>query len=140
MADINENLHTDQPQQGPGQSQTPPGGPSPAPAAELEPSKDAKMWAMLCHLLGIFTFFIAPLVIWLAKKDEHPFIEAHGKAALNWQLTLLIPLVGASIIVCVAPFVYPIVTVANLIFCIIGTVKANNGEPYKYPLVIPFIK
>ena len=55
-----------------------------------EVSKDARMWAMLCHLLGLFTCFIGPLIIWLIKKDEDPFIDDQGKEALNFQITVAI--------------------------------------------------
>ncbi len=58
------------------------------PSTEI--SKDARMWAMLCHLLGFFTCFIGPLIIWLIKKDEDPFIDNQGKEALNFQITVAI--------------------------------------------------
>ncbi len=125
-------------QQG-GQSQG--GGQAPQTAA-VEPSKDAKMWAMLCHLLAIFTGFIAPLIIWLMKKEEEPFIDAHGKQALNWQFTVLIALIvsGLTWFLCIGVFLTPAIYVCNIVFCIIASIKANNGESYKYPIAIPFFK
>ena len=52
---------------------------------QLEPlSKDEKTWAMLCHLSAVAGFVIpfgsilGPLVVWLIKKDEMPFVDLHG--------------------------------------------------------------
>jgi len=105
-------------------------------------SKDARTWAMLCHLLAIFTGFIAPLVIWLMKKDEDVFIDSHGKEALNFQITVAIAMIVSwlllfAVIGCV---LMPAVCIVNIIFCILATMKANSGEPYRYPVSIRFIK
>lgn len=107
-----------------------------------EVSKDAKTWAMLCHLLAIFTGFLAPLIIWLIKKDEEPFVDEHGKEALNFQITVFIAsfVSGILTMVCVGVFMLLAVAIANIIFCILATVKANNGQPYRYPVSIRFIK
>ncbi len=43
--------------------------------------KDQRTWAMLCHIstfVGfVFPFgnIIAPLVLWLLKKDEYPLVD-----------------------------------------------------------------
>ena len=100
---------------------------------------------MLCHLLGIVGF-LGPLIVWLIKKDEHPFIDQQGKEALNWQLTVLIVWVGGMLTIwipfagCLTGLLLPAVWVANLVFCILGAVKANEGQPYKYPVKISFVK
>jgi len=107
-----------------------------------EVSKDARTWAMLCHLLAIFTGFLAPLIIWLIKKDEDPFIDEHGKEALNFQITVCIAMFVSGILtmVCIGVILLLAVIVANVIFCVLATVKANKGEPYRYPVSIRFIK
>lgn len=44
------------------------------------PERDARTWAMMCHLSGLAILvapplnLVVPLIIWLAKRDEHPFI------------------------------------------------------------------
>ncbi len=54
--------------------------------------KDARTWAMLCHIGAFagyiipFGHIIAPLVIWLIKKDESPFVDDQGKESLNFQI------------------------------------------------------
>ena len=78
MSEDNENV---QPQP----SGTPVEQPAAVGAAKVE-DKNTRTLAMLCHLLGIFGF-IAPLIIWLVKKDDHEFIDSQGKSALNWQIS-----------------------------------------------------
>ncbi len=110
-------------------------------AAE-EVGKDARMWAMLCHLLAIFTGFIAPLIIWLVKKEEDPFIDNQGKEALNFQITVAIASIVSGLLcfACIGFVLLPLVGIADIVFCIIATVKANSGIAYRYPVSIRFIK
>jgi uncharacterized protein len=107
-----------------------------------EVSKDAKTFAMLAHLLGIFTCFVGPLVIWLVKKDEHPFVDEQGKEALNFQITVAIAYVAASLLsfLCIGFLLFPAVGVVDLVFCILACVAANKGEHYRYPVSIRLIK
>lgn len=112
--------------------------------AEGELTKDACTFAMLAHLLGAIIGFIGPLIIWLVKKDEHPFVDDQGKEALNFQLTLLIAYVAVSVlsvVTCgIGALLYPVVILLQLIFGIMGAVKANNGEAYRYPMSIRMVK
>jgi len=105
-------------------------------------SKDARTWAMLCHLLAIFTGFIAPLIIWLIKKDEDPFIDSQGKEALNFQITVAIAMVisGLLCFACIGFFLAPAVAIVDIVFCVLATIKVNNGQAYRYPVSIRFIK
>jgi uncharacterized Tic20 family protein len=112
------------------------------PQPSTEVSKDARMWAMLCHLLGLFTCFIGPLIIWLIKKEEDPFIDNQGKEALNFQITVAIAGIVSALLaaVCIGVFLGIAVSIADLVFCIIASIKANSGEAYRYPVSIRFIK
>ena len=122
-----------------GQGQTPPPTPPQgAPQAKI-PSKDDRTMAMLCHLLGIVLGFIGPLIIWLIKKDESPFIDDQGKEALNFQLALLIVSLGLSV-TCIGLVLLPVVLVYAIIYCVIGGMAANGGETFRYPLTIRLIK
>ncbi len=132
MAETDEN-----PENVGGEQTRQPGG-----AEQPEVSKDAMSMAMLCHLLAIFTGFLGPLIIWLIKKDDAPFVDKHGKEALNFQIKVLIAMVvsGLLILACIGPFLMAGVWVANIVFCIIAAMKANRGEAYRYPLAVRFIK
>ena len=103
------------------------------------------MFGMLAHLLGALTSFIGPLVIWLIKKEESPFVDDQGKESLNFQITVLIGYVVALVLSfvpfvgCVSVFVFPAVGLASLIFGILGCVEANNGKAYRYPFALRLI-
>jgi hypothetical protein len=110
--------------------------------------KDACTWAMLCHIAGMAWFIvpviggvIGPLIIWQIKKDLHPFVNQHGKEALNFQISMLIYFVVAALLwfVCIGMVLVPLVAIADIVFAIIAAVKAANGETYRYPLTIRFI-
>ncbi len=134
--------------------QTPPpeGGPAEgAPAAPAEgaagglvsaESPDAKTMAMLCHLLAIFTGFLAPLIIWLIKKDQSPFVDQEGKEALNFQLTMLIAFVIGGLTTCliIGFFIIAAASIVDIIFCVLAAITVNKGQGYRYPFCIRFIK
>ena len=111
-------------------------------------SKDERTWGMLCHLAAFSGFIIplgnvlGPLVIWLIKKDEMPFVNDQGKESLNFQLTMMIALIISAILVVVLiGFVLlAILAVFQIIVLIIATIKANEGVRYRYPYAIRFIK
>jgi uncharacterized protein len=110
---------------------------------EVKPAgNDSNNMAMLCHLLGIFTSFIGPLIIWLMKKDTDSFVDDQGKEALNWQITFLIGwFVGALSIMCfIGVILLPALGICDLIFCIMGAVAASKGTKYRYPFAIRLIK
>jgi uncharacterized Tic20 family protein len=123
------------------ESAPPPAGGSPASGA---PDKDAKLWAMLSHLIPIVlgpVAFVAPLVIWLAKKDEWPFVDDQAKEPLNFQITIVILYAVATLILCgLGGVLYILVWVLQLIFCLLAGIKANDGERYRYPFAIRLIK
>ena len=105
-------------------------------------SKESKMWAMLCHLLGLFTSFIGPLIIWLIKKDEDAFVNDQGKEALNFQITVLLASIVSALLaaLCIGLILGAAVGVADLVFCIVASVKSNSGEAYRYPVCLRLIK
>lgn len=127
----------------------------PVPAEEIpqaaEVNKDARTWAMFCHLSGLAGLLpiipvigavIAPLILWQVKKEEHPFVDEQGKEALNFQISILLYEVVAGLLcfACIGFVLLPAVVVFDVVFLIIAALKANNGEHYAYPLIIRFVK
>jgi len=114
------------------------------PAATGDIASEAKTMAMLCHLLAIFTGFLAPLIIWLVKKDSSTYVDEQGKESLNFQISVALALLAAGILTPVTcgfgVILFPIIGICDLIFCIIATVKVNNGEHYRYPFALRLIK
>lgn len=110
-------------------------------------SNDERTWAMLCHLSALagyiipFGNFIAPLVIWIIKKDEYAEVNKQGKDALNFQLSMLIYLIigGILTMILVGFLVLLALAIFNLVVIITATVKSNNGERYTYPLALKII-
>lgn len=117
-----------------------------------EVSKDARTWAMLCHLAGLgwLLVWIVPvvggvigsLIVWQVKKDEDTFIDEHGKEAVNFQISMLLYWIISVCLClgCIGFVLVPIVTVVDIIFAIIAAMKAGNGQSYHYPLTIRFVK
>lgn len=109
---------------------------------------DARMWAMLTHLsaipgsLFLIGTIVAPLAIWQIQKDKSAFIDYHGKEAVNFQITAALAFAVSFLLIfiIIGAFLMGIVGILWLIFTIIAAVKANNGEYYRYPLTIRFIK
>ena len=112
-------------------------------------TKKDKTWGVLCHLLtftglmGIpFGNILAPLVIWLIKKNESTFIDYNGKEALNFQISITIYAIvtGALCFIFIGFLLIPVILIADIVLTIMATVKASNGELYKYPLTLRLIK
>ena len=129
--------------------------PQPPPPVPPGNESQARTWNMLCHLSALAGYIIpfgnvlGPLLIWQIKKIEFPSVEEHGKAALNFQLTVLIALfVGAMAafllsFVCIGFLLIPVVVaiaLCGLVFAIIAGIKANNGEAYRYPWSLALVK
>jgi len=98
---------------------------------------------MLCHLLGVIGI-LGPLIAWLVKKDSIPEVDAYGKEALNFQLTVLMAVIALNIVgafTCgVGSILAMVVGIAGLVFAIIAAMKANTGEFYTYPFALRLIK
>ncbi len=118
---------------------------------------DVKTWGIFTHLssltfmLGGVLAFLGPLVVWLAGKDKAPMIDAHGKEALNFGITVSILALGVwAVSVAATLALGPLGALVNvlwialfafwLIFMIIATVKAGQNVVYHYPVAIRMVK
>ena len=111
--------------------------------------RDARKWAMLCHIVALvgllgngIGFVLGPLLIWMIKKEDHPFVDEQGKEAVNFQITMMLL---AIVCVLLAFFVIgllllPFVLIVAVVFSVVGAVKANEGEHYRYPFALRLIK
>jgi len=105
----------------------------------IPPSNDEKTMATLSHVLTIVTGFLAPLIIYLIKKDESTFIAHHARESLNFQITVFIVVI-ALIITIIGALLLWVVGIAVVVFVIIATIKASEGKLYKYPFSLRLIK
>jgi uncharacterized Tic20 family protein len=116
-----------------------------AKAASERSEKNLAMWCHLGTFSGIlipFGNFLAPLLIWLAKRDEYPLVEDQGKEALNFQLSLsLYSIIGFVLVfLIVGIFILVVLALFGIIQVIKASISANNGEKYRYPLCLRVIK
>ena len=110
-------------------------------------NREERMWAMFCHLGGLAGFIfpfgniIAPLVIWLVKKEEYPLVDDQGKESINFQISMTIYILASVVLIFLVigiPLLI-ILGIFSLIVVIIAAIKANEGEKYRYPLTIRFL-
>jgi hypothetical protein len=110
--------------------------------------KDERMWGMFCHLSALSGFIIpfgniiGPLIIYSMKKEEYAFVADQGKESLNFQISMLIYLIisGIAVLLVIGIFMLVVLGLVSLILTVVASVRANDGEHYRYPLCIRFIK
>ena len=109
----------------------------------------ARGWEVACHLAGFSGYLtgvgwiLGPLIVWLLKRGEMPSVDAHGKEALNYQISILIYAIAlgvSALLTCgiTAPLFIPL-AIAHIVFMILAAIKVSNGEPYRYPLTIRLV-
>jgi len=146
---------------------TPPTPPEPSPAPPEVPVQEPEILSsngdplpsaqydkelgIAMHLLPLLGFvtpgipvlnLVAPLILWLFKRADSPYLDAHGKEVLNFQITVTIAAVisGLLVAVCIGIPMLIAVAISLVIFAILGAVKASEKKIYRYPLSIKLIK
>ncbi|MEO6733132.1 MAG: DUF4870 domain-containing protein [Ferruginibacter sp.] len=106
------------------------------------PTSDEKTFAVLSHILAIVASFIAPLIIYLIKKDESSYVAEHAKESLNFQITMILLFIvsGILILVLIGILLIWLLSIANLVLIIIATIKASENKLYRYPFNLRLIK
>lgn len=113
----------------------------------MEISKEERNWALAAHLSTLagsfipFANIIAPLVIWLMKKDEMAFASDQAKEALNFQIGVTIASLIAAVLcfILIGFLILPIIIVFDLVFTIIAAIKASEGTAYRYPFTLRLV-
>jgi uncharacterized Tic20 family protein len=97
--------------------------------------------AVLTHLAGIFFSFIPALIVWLLKKDDSVFIGEQSREALNFQITMVIGYMVAGVLswILIGLLFFPILWLANLVFCLLAAINVSKGENYQYPFALRLI-
>lgn len=105
-------------------------------------------YLMLLHLSQLLAYvlpglgLIAPIVLWAIQKDNEPLVDRHGKIILNWIISWMIYIAIGAVLIIVGIGIVILIALAviNVVFPIIGGIKANDGIEWKYPLSIQFFK
>lgn len=118
-----------------------------AAAAWTEPPASARNVAVLCHLISFVGYLLplggilGPLVVWLIKKDEHPYIDQQGKEALNFQVSILLYTLAALALtlLVVGLILLPAIIIFDVVMVIVAAIRSNKGEDFRYPLSIRLV-
>jgi len=107
-----------------------------------------KSWGMGAHLIALagliipFGNILGPLILWLIKKDESPFVDDQGKESLNFQISISICCLVSAILIVIVIGIFLLIAlgILDIVFVIIASIKANSGEKYRYPLTLRLVK
>ena len=134
----------------------------------VDPTSLENQWLAALHLSNIFYIVIIPLVIWSWKRTQSYKIDQQGRAVINFQITMVLLLLGFGLLVALVPIIFFAIGSAGydpglhlglmeiMILCvpapailiglfstfhgIFNTMRALTDKPIHYPLTIPFIK
>ena len=106
---------------------------------DYTPTSDEKTMALLAHILTLVSALLAPLIIYIVKKDESKFVAAHAKESFNFQLTIILIYIGFSI-TGIGLFFLWVPWLLSIALSIVATIRASEGKLCKYPFSIKFIQ
>jgi uncharacterized Tic20 family protein len=118
------------------------------PSPVTSSSTNVRTWCVLAHATALVGFLVpvaghivGPLIVWLAKRQDSPEIDAHGKESLNFQISMLIwnAIAAILIIVLIGIPILILLHILNIIFVIVASIQASEGKLYRYPLAIRLI-
>ena len=134
------------------------------------PSSEERAWALLCHISAFAGYVfpmahvVAPLVVWMLKRDQMPLVREHGREAVNFQISYT---VYASVIAVLAlgvfflgalalepqrpgespplfllaPFCLLIpLSLGHVVLVVLAAHRAYQGRPWRYPLTFRALK
>ncbi|CAH2717486.1 hypothetical protein BACCIP111895_04700 [Neobacillus rhizosphaerae] len=103
---------------------------------------DERLLAAGIYVLSLFFPVVAPLIIWLLKKDESAFIDYHGKEYFNLLISYTVYFIisGILYIILIGFVAMAVLVVMLFVFTIIAAVKAYEGNEYRFPLIFRLIK
>ncbi len=124
----------------------------PALVTEASPTSSEKNWSVAAHLASVagwvgipFGHILAPLVVWLLKREDSEFVRGQAIESLNFQISMTIyafaaGAVAATIIglVVAIPAIIAI-AIGDIIFTFIGALRVSEGVAYRYPWTIRLI-
>jgi uncharacterized protein len=111
-------------------------------------NQEIRTTAMVAHLstfAGLVVPFgsvIGPLAVWLTRRDRDPFIDQAGREALNFGISIAIygsVLLVAALMLVGIPLLM-VGVVAWVVLASLAAVKASQGQAYRYPLTMRFVR
>ncbi|MEM7601868.1 MAG: DUF4870 domain-containing protein [Verrucomicrobiota bacterium] len=121
-------------------------------AEAASPERYERNWAVAAHLASVagwvgipFGHILAPLVVWLIKKDESEFVRGQAIESLNFQISMTIyALVAGAVAATVIGLVVAIpaiivIAIGDVIYTLVGAIRVSEGVAYRYPWTIRLI-
>lgn len=113
-------------------------------------SQDSKNIAILTWVGCLFTLFLFPLILYLAKTDDD-YIKDQSKEAINWSITFIAAFFGLSLVMLILITIYEplgyiigigttLLMLAHLIFCFLGAVSSYHGKDFELTYMIRLFK
>ena len=118
-------------------------------ASSSSPTQEERTWGMVAHLsaFAVFVFplggnIIAPLIVWLARRDTSAFVEAEAREALNFNISVSLGWIvcGLLTFALIGIPVGVVLFLCWLVMTIIAAVKASEGVGYRYPFSLRLVK
>lgn len=113
------------------------------------PTQDERTWGMIAHLsaFAVFLFpfggnILAPLIIWLTRRDTSAFVEAEAKEALNFNISVSLGWIvcGVLMFALIGLRLGIVLFLGWLVLTIVAAVKASEGVGYRYPVALRLVK
>jgi uncharacterized protein len=123
--------------------------PSDTPTPGARPTENERTWGMLAHLsalaglvMPLIGMVLGPLVVWLARRDESPFVAAHAKEALNFNISVVLGAIVCTLLmlVFIGFLLGTALFVVWLVMTLVAAIKASEGESYRYPFSLRLVK
>ena len=90
-------------------------------------------------LIGLWPLsLLAPIVLWLVRRNQSIFNDDHGREVINFTISFLLWHVITALTV-VGVVLWPVLWVVGIVSNIRGAIAAGNGEYFRYPITIRFL-
>ena len=123
--------------------------PAGAPLSGAPPTQDERTWGMIAHLsaFAVFVFplggnILAPLVIWLTRRDTSAYVAMEAREALNFNISVTLGWIvcGSLVFALVGIPLGAALFLYWLVMAVIAAVKASEGVGYRYPFSLRLVK
>jgi len=104
--------------------------------------EDQRLWATLTHVGGIFSNVLVPVIAYFVLRDRGNFVREHTRAALNFHITMAIAYFAGVLtsVLGIGILVIAATGIVSIVFGVLAALAANQGQFYRYPLSIEFLK
>jgi len=123
--------------------------PAEAPLSGAPPTQDERTWGMIAHLsaFAVFVFplggnILAPLVIWLTRRDTSAYVAMEAREALNFNISVALGWIvcGSLVFALIGIPLGAALFLYWLVMAVIAAVKASEGVGYRYPFSLRLVK